>query len=66
MTVYEIAVGVFLALTVRDIISLVAAGLVKYLENKKYERELDEFMENLDAELQEIRKTEKKKKKKTS
>jgi hypothetical protein len=66
MTVYDIAVGAFIALLVRDIISLIASEIARYISDRKYERELDEFMDNLDLELQEIRKTKKKTVKKKS
>lgn len=61
MTVYDIAVGVFLALLVRDIISLFAVEIARRIEHRKYEKQFDELMDNYDIELEEMRKARKKK-----
>jgi len=61
MTVYEIAVGVFLALLVRDIVSLFAVEIARRIENKKYEKQFDELMDNYDIEVEEMRRARKKK-----
>lgn len=61
MTVYDIAVGVFFALLVRDIISLLALEIAKRIENRKYEKQFDELMDNYDIEVEEMRRARKKK-----
>lgn len=61
MTVYEIAVGVFLALLVRDIVSLFAVEIARRIENKRYEKQFDELMDNYDIEVEEMRRARKKK-----
>lgn len=61
MTVYDIAVGMFLALLVRDIISLFAVEIARRIENRKYEKQFDELMDNYDIEVEEMRRARKKK-----
>lgn len=61
MTVYDIAVGVFFALLVRDIISLFAVEIARRIENRKYEKQFDELMDNYDIEVEEMRRAKKKK-----
>lgn len=61
MTVYDIAVGVFFALLVRDIISLFAVEIARRIENRKYEKQFDELMDNYDIEVEEMRRARKKK-----
>jgi hypothetical protein len=48
MTIYDIAVGVFIAFLVRDVINIIATFAAQYIENKKADRELEEFLENLE------------------
>jgi hypothetical protein len=48
MTVYDIALGVFIAFVVRDIVNIIATFIAQYIENKKADRELEEFFENLE------------------
>jgi hypothetical protein len=48
MTVYNIALGVFIAFVVRDIVNIIATFIAQYIENKKADRELEEFFENLE------------------
>jgi hypothetical protein len=48
MTVYDIALGVFIAFVVRDVINIIATFITQYIENKKADRELEEFFENLE------------------
>jgi len=48
MTVYDIALGVFIAFVVRDIVNIIATFIAQYIENKKTDRELEEFFENLE------------------
>lgn len=48
MTVYDIALGVFIAFVVRDIVNIIATFIAQYIENKKADRELEEFLENLE------------------
>lgn len=58
MNVFDIALGVFFALLARDIINLFATLIAEYVENKRADRELEEFLENLEH----IRATKPKKK----
>lgn len=58
MNVFDIALGVFFALLARDIINLFATLVAEYVENKRADRELEEFLENLEH----IRATKSKKK----
>jgi hypothetical protein len=48
MTIYDIAAGVFIAFVVRDVINVAATYVATYIENKKADRELEEFFENLE------------------
>ena len=48
MTIYDIAVGVFIAFVVRDVVNIIATFAAEYIENKKADRELEEFFENLE------------------
>jgi hypothetical protein len=48
MTIYDIAVGVFIAFVVRDVVNIIATFAAQYIENKKADRELEEFLDNLE------------------
>jgi hypothetical protein len=48
MTIYDIAVGVFIAFVVRDVVNIIATFAEQYIENKKADRELEEFLDNLE------------------
>jgi hypothetical protein len=48
MTIYDIAVGVFIAFVVRDVVNIIATFAAQYIENKRADRELEEFLDNLE------------------